>query len=365
MVVNNQNRLQDYAEFEELFRHHAARVRKAWDEATDQFPELHKKPGIVRVSTEILNAQAAASEERNRRVLDELRDGLAKLLSSAFLAKSSAGSKVLESALGVLAANWKARRADFFAQRPVRPFFEPQSSESADEHVRRAETAAVLVARTAHEQAKADDDRRFALVELAQLAENSVWFLGGYAEAMAQFEQLIPYETPVERKARRDEFWKQLSGLNRRIDKLLDDLPLQAALPTDVLVALRTLHAYEPGLRALFEGLKAKTVKIDAAVRDRNEPGYLGARPRDCVNRIAYVAYLTFNECPEEALRLLTHGFESGDATWTREQLDDAVSIGLQRVATAISQHNAMVAARREFAARLWVFGQPQPLPRA
>lgn len=338
MTASKSIRAEAFRTFEEQFRFHADRVQQTWNDATEAFPELHKKPGIVRVSTEILKAQAVASEHRNREVLAALETGCRALLDSEFLQRSAVGVPAINAAVKLLVASWRAEREALFAQFKNDDGDLPKTDQ--------------------------DDDRRFSLVEQCHVKENILWFLAGYAEALAIFEGLIAYEKPADRKEKRKTFDARIHGLQSQIPQILADHQLQLALPADVLVALQILHANERGLTELFADLGSGALKIDAAVRDSKEPGKLGAMPRDVLSRICYVAIKTFGVCSREAVVQLSTGFEVGDREWTRDQIDQAIDIGIERVKDAHRRQLAIAKQAREVTPRLWAFGRPQPLPR-
>lgn len=338
MTASKSIRAEAFRAFEEQFRFHADRVQQTWNDATEAFPELHKKPGIVRVNKEILKAQAAAAEHRNRSVFSALEAGCHALIESEFLRRSGVGIPAITAAVDLLVASWREERQNFFAQ-----------FKNADRDLARTDP---------------DTYRQFSLVDQCHVEENTLWFLAGYAEALAIFEGLIVYEKPADRQKKRKEFDKRIRGLQSRIPHILADHQLQLALTTDVLVALQILHANERGLKELFADLASGTLKIDAAMRDSKQPGQLGAMPRDVLSRICYVAIKTFGTCPREAVVQLSTGFEVADRTWTRDQIDQAIDIGIERVKDAHRRQVAIAQQAREVMPRLWAFGRPQPLPR-
>lgn len=338
MTVPKSIRAESFRDFEEQFRFHVDLVHQAWNKATQDFPELRKKHGIVRVNTEILKAQATAAEHRNREVLAALDAGCRALLDSEFLKRSGVGVPAINDALKLLVTAAQAERQKFFAQFRNDDGDMPKTDQ--------------------------DDDRQFSLVEQCNVKENTLWFLAGYAEALAIFEGLIAYEKPADRQKKRITFDERIRGLQSQIPQILADHQLQLALPAEVLVALQILHANEQGLKDLFEDLASGTLKIDAAVRDSKKRGQLGAMPRDVLSRICYVALKTFDICPREAVVQLSTGFEVGDREWTRDQIDQAIDIGIERVKDADRRQRAIAEQAREATPRLWAFGRPQPLPR-
>lgn len=338
MTVNQSDRAEAFRKFEELFRGHADSVQKAWDTATENFPELKKKPGIIQVSKEILKAQATSAETRNQQVLAVLDKGCRALLDSEFLKGSQVGVHAINDAIQLLIASWRAERQAFFGE-----------FANANGDLRKLDQ---------------DEERRISTVEMCHIKENTLWFLAGYAEALAVFENLISYEKPTDRKKKRKIFDKRIFGLQSQIPSILADYQLQMALPMNVLVALQILHANERGLKELFADLEKGKLNIDAAERDSKKPGQLGSKPRDVVSRIYYVALKTFGTCSRDAMRGLSAGFEVGDKGWTREQIDDAIDVGFERIKAA-NQRQLMLAEQAHVVTpRLWAFGQPQPLPR-
>jgi hypothetical protein len=338
MTTSKCIRAEAFRDFEEQFRFHADRVQQTWNHATEAFPELHKKPGIVRVNLEILQAQALAAEHRNRSVFSALEEGCHALLGSEFLRRSGVGAPAISAAVELLAASWREERQGVLSQ------FKKDDVKLAEK--------------------EPDTYRQFSLVDQCHVQENTLWFLAGYAEALAVFEGLIPYEKPAARQKKRKDFDKRIRGLQSRIPHILADHQLQLAVPTDVLVALQMLHANERGLKELFDDLARGTLKIDAAMRDSKQPGQLGAMPRDVLSRICYVAFQTFGTPPREAVVQLSTGFEVADRTWTRDQIDQAIDIGIERVKDAHRRQMAIAQQARVVTPRLWAFGQPQPLPR-
>lgn len=338
MTTTNYTRATAFAAFQATFKDHAARVQEAWDSATEAFPELHKKPSVVRVSKAILAAQADASESRNRDVLAKLEAGCAALFGSEFLKNSGVGISAIKEAVKILTSSWHSERKAFF-----------RDFESEDKVLPKTDQS---------------DDRRTSLVEQCLIKENTLWFLAGYAQALAVFEGLVSYDKPAERQKMRKRFDDRLRGLQSQIPLILADYQLQQALPGHVRLALELLHANERGLNALFDDLASGALKIDAAERDSKGPGQLGAMPRDVMSRICYVALRTFDTCPREAISHLTTNFEVGDNGWTREQIDAAIDVGIQRILGANRRQESMAKQAEAATMRLWAFGQPQPLPR-
>lgn len=338
MTASQSDRAEAFRAFEEHFRLHADRVQQAWNDATKAFPELHKKPGIVRVSKEILKAQATAAEHRNRELLAVLEAGCRALLDSEFLKGSEVGAPAISAAISLLVASWRAERRTFFGE-----------FENANGDLPKTDQ---------------DDERQFSLVEQCHIKENTLWFLAGYAEALAVFEDIISYEKPADRRKKRRTFDERIFGLQSQIPSILADHQLQMALPISVLAALQILHANEKGLKELFADLESGALKIDAAERDNKKPGQLGSKPRDVMSRICYVAIKTFGTCPREAVCHLTEGFEVGDRGWTREQIDDAIDVGIERIKAAHLRQLEIAEQALAVTPRLWAFGRPQPLPR-
>lgn len=320
--------------FRTLFLESQARVESAWAEACRDHPIPGENERPVQVTLALMDAQEPALLHRSARLHEVLDRGCTALWQSTYLAQhQDAGA--LRHATDLLRQEWRRLREEFFRQN-TQPPTSAQRKQLEDVH----------------------------------LLENEFWFLAGFAEATAVAHDLTPYQLPKDRSRNRQALVKTLAELQAILPAALSDDMFLSALPEDLVGALQIVARYTPGILDLADRPPGTgDDRIDAAVRDKRGDGYLGARVHDAIHQIIRVCLGTFGCCPKGALQYLIGRLVPADSAVGNRQVEGFILLADDLRNKAGARRKAFITSttispNAEQWSRLWVLGQPKPLPR-